>query len=287
VADLLRSGTDVDRELEEFDAMEIVSSEITLKRNAIRVLKEYKSRKAEIKSWAITDDSVRVRTTKYSSSVLTIAITIIAFCLSIPFWVGDKITAVDPFQFVTFGWLLAGAFLVGAKSRYVENWPWHDFLRGQIVCRSVSELAVASRVKKQGVLLYLLHHEYRNPLVFRGPYHGVFSRQVASGKEGFSIDVPTEHATVLAAGFIVLEVFETDKENRKVNTILQDTREDAPGGADGQALVFEPVEILGNESEKRQLGYKATVRLKEDAYSSSILPQYEVIGLPTADCNFV
>jgi hypothetical protein len=253
----------------------------------MRVLREYNSRKEEIKSWAVTKDSVRVSTTKYSSIVLTIALVTIGGCISVPFLVRDSIPGVDPFQFVTFGWLLAGAFLVGAKSRYVENWPWHDFLRGQIVCRSVSELAVASRVKKQAVLLYLLHYEFRNPLEFAGPYHGIFRRQSKSETEGFSIDVPTAHATVLAAGFIVIEVYATEGEKRRVHTLLRDTREDASEVTDAQALIFEPVEVLGNEGEKQQLGFKETVRRRTDEYSSSILPQYEVIGLPTADCNFI
>ena len=194
------------KELEESDSLITDSPEIRLKRNALNTFREYKNRKAEIKSWTVTEDSVRVRTTKYSSIVLTVAILILGGSLAVPFLVGQRIPGVDPFQFVTFGWLLAGAFLVGAKSRYVENWPWHDFLRGQMVCRSVSELAVASRVKKQAVLLYLLHQEFRNPLVFRGPYHGVFRQRAKFGSHGFNIDVPVGHATVLAAGFIVLEV---------------------------------------------------------------------------------
>lgn len=252
----------------------------------MKVVREYKARKSEVKSWTVTEDSVRVRTTKYSSTVVTIALAIIGGSLSVPFLVGNGITGVDPFQFVTFGWLLAGAFLVGAKSRYVENWPWHDFLRGQIVCRSVSELSVASRVGKQAVLLYLLHHEFRNPLVFRGPYHGVFRRQAESSTKGFNIDAPTGHATVLAAGFIVLEVFEIDEEERKVHTILQDTREDSPSGL--EALVFEPVEVWGRDSEKQKLGYTKTVRLKLGEHtSSSVSSQYKVIGLPTTDCNFI
>src|ERR1700759_4739172 len=110
-----------------------------LKRNALRTFQEYKNRKGEIESWAIIEDSIRELTRKYSGIVLTIAILIIGGSLAVPFLVGQRISGVDPFQFVTFGWLLAGAFLVGAKSRYVESWPWHDFLRGHIICRSVSE----------------------------------------------------------------------------------------------------------------------------------------------------
>src|ERR1700760_3776836 len=106
---------------------------IDLRRKALDLFNEYKRGKSEQDSWTISEDTIRVKTTKYSTVVLTIAIVIILGSLCVPFLVGEKIKGVDPFQFVTFAWLLSGAFLVGAKSRYVEEWPWHDFLRGQII----------------------------------------------------------------------------------------------------------------------------------------------------------
>jgi hypothetical protein len=287
---------DVAKELENCEASNM-NSEGRLKSNALEIFREYETRKAEIKDWAITEDSVRVRTKKYSGIVLTIAIIIIGGSLPVPFLVKNRIPGVDPFQFITFSWLLAGAFLVGAKSRYVENWPWHDFLRGQILCRSVSELAVASRVNKQTVLLYLLHHEFRNPLVFRGPYHGVFRRRAELGTEGFSIDVPVGHATVLAAGFIVLRVRYTrekdtmekdtiEKDTReketKEYTLLHDTRDDALDYRDEQIRSFGPLEgFLNNKGEKQKLGFKERGSLRPDE------DQPKVLGIPTADCDFV
>jgi hypothetical protein len=279
---------DVAREVEASGVSDLDSSEILLKKNALTTLTEYKSRTAEIKSWTVTEDAVLVRTSKYSSLVLIIATAIIGGSLSVPFVVGERIPGVDPFQFVTFGWLIAGAFVVGAKSRYVENWPWHDFLRGQILCRSVSELAVASRVKRQAVLLYLLHHEFRNPLVFRGPYHGIFRRRGTSGKEGFSIDIPVGHATVLAAGFIVLEVRRTRENEKKKHTILLDTREDAEHGALEQYQVFDPLEeVIRGKYENRWLGERQVPRLKLLEGSIVALGAYKVLGIPTADCNFI
>jgi hypothetical protein len=238
----------------------------------------------------VTGDSVRVRTAKYSSSVLAIAIAIIGGALTVPFIVKEGIPGVDPFQFVTFGWLLAGAFLVLSKSRYVENWPWHDILRGQIVCRSVSELAVASKVKEQTVLLYLLHHEFGSPLVFNGPYYGVFSRRAENGARGFAINVPTGHATVLAAGFIVLEVLPIDKgeqadareRERKVYTELQDTRKDSPA----TPLIFNQDEGLDGGGDKQKSEY-GTIRLKLDAKAPYSRSEREILGLPTANYEFI
>ncbi|KAH8681801.1 hypothetical protein BX600DRAFT_491959 [Xylariales sp. PMI_506] len=287
---LITSMKDLCHEVNEWDASNSGpdTAEMVLKRNAMKTLEEYKARKAEMRSWAVTEDSIRVKTTKYSGIVLGIAIGIIGGCIPIPFLVGDKIAGVDPFQFITFGWLLAGAFLVGAKSRYVENWPWHDFLRGQIVCRSVSELSVASRVKKQAVLLYLLHHEYRNPLLFRGPYNSVFRREAATGAQGFNIDVPTAHATVLVAGFIVLEVEEKEQEERKIHTVLQDIREDAPENAEVDLHFFDPVEaVRGAEGGQQKPGYNNKLLLQLVKSSSGVIPNIEVLGLSTADCDFI
>jgi hypothetical protein len=279
---------DVALEIEDRDTSDADSAENLLKKNALTTLMEYKSRTAEIKTWTVTEDSVLVRTSKYSSLILTIAVAIIGGSLSVPFVVGERIPGVDPFQFVTFGWLIAGAFVVGAKSRYVENWPWHDFLRGQILCRNVSELAVASRVKRQAVLLYLLHHEFRNPLVFRGPYHGIFRRRATSGSEGFSIDIPVGHATVLAAGFIVLEVRRMKENEKKKHTILLDTREDSKYDGIEKYQVFDPLEeILRSKYENRWLGERQIPRLRLLEGSITALGAYEVLGIPTADCSFI
>ena len=262
------------------------SSETDLKRKAQETFEEYKNQKLEILHWTVTEDSVRVHTIKYSSIILIIAVAIIGGSLSIPFLVGKRITGVDPFQFVPFSWLLAGAFLVGAKSRYVENWPWHDFLRGQVVCRSVSELAEASSVTKQAVLPYLIHHEFQNRLIFRGPYHGVFRQRSESGIVGFSIDVAVDHATVIAAGFIVLELRRTEDTETKVHTVLYDTRKGSLDGIEGKVFIFESVEEpLNDKSERRMLRCKR-IRLtrKEDPFMSA---ECKVLGLPITDCTFV
>jgi hypothetical protein len=205
----------------------------------------------------------------------------------VPFVVGERIPGVDPFQFVTFGWLIAGAFVVGAKSRYVENWPWHDFLRGQILCRSVSELAVASRVKKQAVLLYLLRAEFRNPLVFRGPYHGIFRRRAKSGTEGLSIDIPVGHATILASGFNVLGIRSIKENKRKIYIMLQDTREDADVDDKAGIQIFGPLEeVLLDKNDNRKLEDQAIARLKVVEKALQAVTPYEVLGIPIADFKF-
>jgi len=177
-------------------------------------------------------------------------------------------------------WLLAGAFLVGAKSRYVADWPWHQFLRGQIICQSVSELAEASRLKRQTILLYLLHNEMRNPLVFRGPYHGAFSQRTKSGKTGFSINVPLEHATALAAGFIVLKVWN----GVGVRLLLHDARDEPFSDELSSQLVSRKVEghqdheVSGDGSRHLELGVLKLER--------RLMGDLEVLGQYVKDCKF-
>jgi len=154
---------------------------------------------------------------------------------------------------------------------------------------------MASRVKEQVVILYLLRHEFRNLLVCGGPYHGVFRRRAGKGARGFCINV-TGHATVLAAGFIVLEFRIKDvkerthagektdarERERKVYTELQDTL----GDARGPPLVFNHDEGLGVGGEKQEPGSR-TIRLKTDDKVSSIDPLvHEILGLPSSDWGF-
>jgi len=245
-----------------------------LENKASKLFKEYKARTSELNSWAISEETVRVHTQKYSFLILLVAITIILGTLSVPFLVGQRIKGVDPFQFVTFSWLLAGAFLIGAKSRYVEEWPWHDFLRGQILCRSVSELAAASRIKKQTVLLYLLHNEFKNPLLFRGPYHGAFTNRAGSGGKGFNIDVPLEHATALAAGFIVLKVWSESGEY----LLLHDSRDDAFRDSQRGELFSEKLK----GSQGRKTGEQELLKVKR-----SVFHYRQVVGQYIEECKFV
>lgn len=256
---------------------------LELRRKAFGIFNDYKRGESEQESWVICEDSVRVKTTKYSTVVLTVAIVIILGSLCVPFLVGKKIKGVDPFQFVTFAWLLAGAFLVGAKTRYVEEWPWHDFLRGQIICRSVSELARASRLKEQTILLYLLHNEFTKPLIFRGAFVGPFSQRSGpeSGKDAFNVDIALDHAAALAAGFIVLKVW-----NKKgSHLLLHDSRGDAV--RDGGDLVYKGFESnQANDGKKQDLQERPGRQGPEVFKVDRTRFEHQVLGQYVKDCQF-
>ncbi|KAF5485649.1 hypothetical protein CGCF413_v013441 [Colletotrichum fructicola] len=70
--------------------------------------------------------------------------------------VGERIPGVDPFNIATFAWVLAAFIILIAKSLSVREWPWRDFLRGQVPCRSVSELHTVTGIDEQRILKYLL-----------------------------------------------------------------------------------------------------------------------------------
>ena len=87
------------------------------------------------------------------------------------------------------------------KSLLVENWPWQDFVLGQVVCRSDSELHTVTRIPEQDIIAYLLAYEYNTILDTRGPYNKIFERR---GTSGFSIDVKPTLRTWLISGVIVV-----------------------------------------------------------------------------------
>lgn len=77
-------GKGIDNELEECDVCDSGNSEITLKKNAIKLIVDLLFQQGRDQDLTITENLVRVRTAKYSSFVLTVAIRII----------GDSLTAI-------------------------------------------------------------------------------------------------------------------------------------------------------------------------------------------------
>ncbi|KAF6835378.1 hypothetical protein CMUS01_05791 [Colletotrichum musicola] len=116
---------------------------------------------------------------------------------------GERLAGVDPFNITTFAWVLAGFIILLAKSLYVGEWPWRDFLRGRVPCRSVSELERVTGVDAQDIMEYLLAKESYTILDTKGPFNRLFMRRY---DDGFSIDVKMELRTLVASGIIVVKV---------------------------------------------------------------------------------
>ncbi|KAJ8119757.1 hypothetical protein ONZ43_g3364 [Nemania bipapillata] len=200
-----------------------------MEERATYILAEYKKHSKTMNQWVTAQKTITVDCYWYSRFFISLAIFLVLGSLAIPFTVGERITGVDPFQFVSFTWLFAGFILVTAQSRYVNNWPWHDFLGGRVVCRSVKDLAESSGIDPQMILLYLLHNEHKNTLALSGPFTGVFKRVLTEG-DGFVIDVPTQLSTLLAGGLLVFKVLNEKGEHLICIDIRQGSRSIARKG---------------------------------------------------------
>jgi hypothetical protein len=217
----------------EFTSEDPLNDGASVRESASKISSELDQSLSEIERWVISEDCIMVHCRTYSSIVLLVAISIVLGTISVPFLVQERMKGVDPFQWITFSWLLAGAVLVAAKSRFDESWPLHDFVRGQIMCRGVKQLAKVSGLDEQLILLYLIRNQYKAPLVFRGPYKSIFSKY--SSDLGFSIDVPINHSTIVAAEYLVLRVVSQSTEY----LLFRDIRDDSSPFVEKAQLVSE------------------------------------------------
>jgi hypothetical protein len=231
--------------------------DVDIKEQASRVAAALVECTPEINSWVKSEDSVMVHCRTYSSVALAIALLIVFGSISIPFLIQERMKGVDPFQWVTFAWLFAGAFLVGAKSRFDENWPWHDFLKGQILCQGVKQLEKVSGVDSQTILLYFLKNESKYPFSFRGPYKSIFYN--CSSTFGFNIDVRIKHSTMLAAGFMLLKVTKEGKEDREY-LLFEDIRDSSFKGEEERLVCELPRKI--HKTKTSWGGYRSGGKLK-------------------------
>ena len=170
---------------------------------ALPALDEQTERKLE--NWVISEDSIIIECGRYVLMIISISVVVVLGGMCVPFLVKQKISGVDPFQFTTFAWVIACFISVFGKSLYVADWPWHDFVRGRVVCHSVADTHDVTGVHCQTIIWKILHAEHDTILWTKGPHNGMFSRK-RNGPGGFAIDEPVHLSTMLASGFVVLKV---------------------------------------------------------------------------------
>ncbi|KAK3387817.1 hypothetical protein B0H63DRAFT_542267 [Podospora didyma] len=157
----------------------------------------------QTEGWAIEEMAISVGCLRYTLGVMSACALLVAGGLLAGFLVGSRIDGVDPFNLAMFSWIIAGFSLLVAKSVRVAEWPWRDFLKGRVTCRSVQELASVTGLDEQVIITHLLSLESRTPLRTRGPYNVMFNK---AGEDGFSIDVSPRVDTLAASGIIIVEV---------------------------------------------------------------------------------
>lgn len=180
--------------------------------------------------WVIDSETIVIRCRRVVLLILAPTLAIAGagiVLLLVPY---HKPPDVDPSNFMIFLWSIALSFLLVAKAFYVPDWPWHDFLRGEVQCRSVSEVSRITGIAQQLVLIHLLSHERELALRVKGPYSKLFSQcrndesntsissalsslgdeTLPSKVSGFSIDVPITLEAVYASGFLIVKVLSFD-----------------------------------------------------------------------------
>jgi hypothetical protein len=214
--DIYLANTQLQIVLEELESVASITNVDTSERER-RVVDTERHREARAqidrKRWVVSEDSIRISCRLYVSIACLLAGMVLCGSLAIPFTVRNRIAGVDPFNITLFSWLISGLILVVAKGRYVNEWPWHQFIHGHVVCRSIEELCEVSHVDAQTVLSYLLLHESKSILRTRGPYNGLFRRKASPGEAGFSINRPIHISTIMASGFVPLKILNIDGEH--------------------------------------------------------------------------
>jgi hypothetical protein len=157
----------------------------------------------EFRTWISDETSIIISNKLYAWGFLSACTVLVLGGLAMGLSVGDRIRGVDPLGLASYCWVLAGFVLIIAKSLRVENWPWSRFFRGQVVCRSVSEVRSVTGMDAQTILAILLRLEPRMNLIKRGPFNAVFSKR---GAEGFAIDIPFHTRTLFDGGLLLVKV---------------------------------------------------------------------------------
>lgn len=178
-------------------------SDQTLRSQRDRHRKEMAKAMQEFQKWMIDETTIVIPNRKYAWGFLGSCLVLVLGGMTMGLTVGNRIEGVDLLGFATYCWVLAGFVLLVAKSMRVENWPWSRFFRGQVVCRSLREVASVTGMDPQTILAILLRLEPRMNLIKRGPFNAVFSKQ---GAEGFAIDIPFRTSSLMEGGLILVKV---------------------------------------------------------------------------------
>ncbi|KAL2785795.1 hypothetical protein BJX66DRAFT_49557 [Aspergillus keveii] len=141
----------------------------------------------QLETWTIDEKSITIPYRRYCYGSLGVCATLVSGGLAIGLTVERRINGVDPFNISIFCWTLAAFLALLLKSIRVENWPWRDFLRGRVVCRSVSEVRDVAGMEPQLLLSILLILEMQVMLSKRGRFCVLFAQKE---DDGFLVDIP-------------------------------------------------------------------------------------------------
>lgn len=177
-------------------------SSLELRRRHQATKERFRQAVDEVEQWVVDERSIVITSLWYSWIVLAAVGVLVCGGVALVA-VEDRIAGVDPSNLSVLVWTAAGFLMVYFKSLRVENWPWRDFLRGRVVCRSISEVHAVTKMDPQVLLAILMRFESRVMLGKCGPFRGIFRRKV---EDGFAIDVPPTTITAAAGGYIFVRI---------------------------------------------------------------------------------
>ncbi|KAH8900335.1 hypothetical protein GQ53DRAFT_862337 [Thozetella sp. PMI_491] len=158
-------------------------------------------------SWTLDSDSIIIPSRLYCWGTMAFCSLLVVGGLAIGLTVKNRIEGVDPSNISVFCWTLAAFVILVMKALRVENWPWRDFFRGRVRCRSVSEVIAVTGINGQVFLSILLRLEPQIIMRKAGPFRGIFRRKESEGVGGgFSVDLPLTTDSMTRAGCFFIQV---------------------------------------------------------------------------------
>lgn len=154
-----------------------------------------KKHRSKLQNWKIDNNSVTIRCRWYVLRILILCVGV-----TLAFVVPPGVQTGDPMPNAYVASVVVGAILFVANNIWTSTWQWHDFLKGRIVCHSVSEIAKVTKVDEQLVLLKLLDHARVSRFATQGPYNLLFKRldQNTDSDEEIEEEIKEKHSLTRA-----------------------------------------------------------------------------------------
>ena len=175
-----------------------------------RLWGEYEKWRAVMNAWEVDTGCITIPCKVYVLTIMSLWLLALTGGVALLLGLRHRSPGFDPSNILILLWTVASFAIVLAKSWYVDEWTWNQFIQCQMPCRSVQELSRASGIPSQILLLHLYQtacsRESRTKLKTRGPYNGTFPKRGRDPAHGFAIDCAFNMETLVACGLLVLKV---------------------------------------------------------------------------------
>ena len=175
-----------------------------------RLWSQYSQWRAVMDTWEVDPGCIMIPCKGYVLTIMAAWVIVLVAGIVLLLVLRLRALGFDPSNILILVWTVASFAIVLAKSWFVENWTWNQFIQCQMPCRGVQELSRATGIPSQVLLLHLYRttcsRASRTKLKTRGPYNGIFPIRGRDGTHGFAIDCAFKMETLVACGLLVLKV---------------------------------------------------------------------------------